>query len=371
MIFKLVLTTLILTVSTWTSTAIAQTARIESTTGMVKLKRQNWSEFKPVSVNTEVKSGDQIFPAQGAKVTVLCPDLQKRPVNSGVPSGLKTICPVWPALKAKNPPPPGSLGGINTLIPYLISPRHSLILTDTPVISWNAVPKTQQYTVRVTDSQGIIWEQQTEKSSILYSGQPALVPGTPYSIKIQGDRGQSSEQDNSSKLEFVKLHPTEIQTIKAEVSKIEQLNLNAQTTALTLANLYGTYTLPASMGKNYSLSASTRPTYHLTSDAIAILEAVIQQDQTSPLIERTLGDLYSQTGLANLATEHYLKTIKLAQTPETLEDLTLAQFGLGEISSATDHSADAKLWYSKARDGYLSLGDSQQADFLQRLIESL
>jgi tetratricopeptide (TPR) repeat protein len=244
-------------------------------------------------------------------------------------------------------------------------------LTDTPVISWNAVPKTQQYTVRVTDSQGIIWEQQTEKSSIIYSGQPALVPGIPYSVKIQGDRGQSSEQDNSSKLEFVKLHPTEIQTIKAEVSKIEQLKLNAQTTALTLANLYGTYTLPASMGKNYSLSASTRPTYHLTSDAIAVLEAVIQQGKTSPLIERTLGDLYWQTGLVNLATEHYLKTIKLAQTPETLEELTLAQFGLGEIASATDHSADAKLWYSKAREGYLSLGDSQQADFLQRLIESL
>ena len=71
------LTTGMLTLFLESAKGIALPARIESTTGIVKLKRQNWTEFKPVSINTELNKGDQIFPLQGVRVTVLCPDLQQ------------------------------------------------------------------------------------------------------------------------------------------------------------------------------------------------------------------------------------------------------------------------------------------------------
>ena len=365
------LSTGMLTLFLESAKGIALPARIESTTGIVKLKRQNWTEFKPVSINTELNKGDQIFPLQGVRVTVLCPDLQQRPVSSGVPSGLKTICPIWETLKAKNPPPPGSLGGTNALIPYLISPRHTLILTDTPILRWNEVSRTRYYTIKVMDSQGIIWEKQVSQTQISYPGTPVFRPGIPYSVTIQTDGGQSSEQDKASKIEFIRLHSSEVATIQAEVNKIEQLNINKPTKALILADFYGTYTLPTSTFNNYVLSSKSLATYHLTSEAITILETTIKQGQNSAIIERSLADLYWQIGLANLATNHYLKAIKLAQIPEQLEEKTLAQFGLGEVYAALGDNNQAKIWYSKAREGYLALGDSARANFVIQLIESL
>ncbi|NCR77920.1 MAG: tetratricopeptide repeat protein [Microcystis aeruginosa K13-06] len=221
------------------------------------------------------------------------------------------------------------------------------------------------------DSQGIIWEKQVSQTQISYPGTPVFRPGIPYSVTIQTDGGQSSEQDKASKIEFIRLHSSEVATIQAEVNKIEQLNINKQTKALILADFYGTYTLPTSTFNNYVLSSQSLATYHLTSEAIAILETTIKQGQNSAIIERNLADLYWQIGLANLATNHYLKAIELAQIPEQLEEKTLAQFGLGEVYAALGDNNQAKIWYSKAREGYLALGDSARANFVIQLIESL
>ncbi|MFM7353186.1 MAG: hypothetical protein ACKO1G_09090 [Microcystis aeruginosa] len=49
----------------------------------------------------------------------------------------------------------------------------------------------------------------------------------------------------------------------------------------------------------------------------------------------------------------------------------MAQFGLGEVYAALGDNNQAKIWYSKAREGYLALGDSARANFVIQLIESL
>ena len=120
------------------------------------------------------------------------------------------------------------------------------------------------------------------------------------------------------------------------------------------------------------MTKKTKPVLHSQQDFADVLGHIQHARQTVfAQVNTALADLYWQIGLANLATNHYLKAIELARIPEQLEEKTLAQFGLGEVYAALGDNNQAKIWYSKAREGYLALGDSARANFVIQLIESL
>lgn len=351
--------------------AVVYSARIDSSTGRIFLKRPDWSNFRPVSVGTELNQGDQIKPDKGVRVRVVCPNLSKPFVPIGVPSGLKTICPVWQAIISKAPPPAGTLGGINPFIPYLITPRHTLLLSSTPTFRWNAIPKTTQYTVNLRGSTGVVWQKQVKNNFLVYPGLPRLQPGTNYSLVIKANTGKTSQDEGTSNLDFRVLRKSEAAAIEAEVIKITKLGLSEQVTALMLANLYSRYTLPQDAISAYGLSADIFKSYNLSADAIATLETSAKIGKQSIIIYRSLGDIFWQTGLAQKAIDNYLAAIKLTKNDEDLEEKILAQFALGEVYAATDDNKQAINWYSQAKDGYTLLGDSRRADFLKKQIESL
>lgn len=360
---------IILLILVYPQTAIARPARITAITGRVKIKRLGWSEYKPVTLGAKLNNGDQIFPDMEARVRVLCPDLQERLVNAGVPSGLKTICPIWQAVRAKNPPLLGTLGEINSRLPYLITPRHSLILTTNPLLGWNRVIGVEKYTVKISNAQGIIWQTSTSDNQIIYLGSPPLSPGISYSVVVETDKFSSLEP--GSPLQFILLHPEDIKAIEMEVEKIKSLGLPLGVEALTLAEFYAAYSLPLPRLKNYAISPQVASTYHLSATAIALLETAISKESSSPILELTLGDIYWQIGLAELALKHYQQAIALATSPETLEEKTLAQFALGEVYAALGNKIQAQNWYAQARAGYLSLGHQERADFIGELIKTL
>ncbi|MEH2162112.1 MAG: tetratricopeptide repeat protein [Nostoc sp.] len=351
--------------------AVVYSGRIDSTTGRIFLKRPDWSNFRPVPVGTELNQGDQIKPDKGVRVRVVCPNLSKPFVPIGVPSGLKTICPIWQAIISKAPPPAGTLGGNNPLIPYLITPRHTLLLSSTPTFGWNAVPKATQYTLTLLSPTGVVWQKQVKNNSLVYPGLPPLQPGTNYSIVIKANTGKTSQDEGTSNLDFRVLRKSEVAAIQSEVTKITKSGLNEQVKALMLANLYSRYTLPQDVIQAYGLTADTFKSYNLSADAIAILETLVKQGKQSTIIYRSLGDIYWQTGLAQKAVDNYLAAIKLAKSDEDLEEKILAQFALGEVYAATDDNKQAISWYSQAKDGYTLLGDSRRANFLKQQIESL
>ncbi|MDV2997539.1 MAG: hypothetical protein N4J56_007244 [Chroococcidiopsis sp. SAG 2025] len=351
--------------------AVAYSARIDSTTGRVLLKRSDWSDFQPVAVGTELSQGDQIKPDKGVRVRVVCPNLSKPLVPIGVPSGLKTICPVWDAVIVKAPPPSGTLGGTNPLIPYLIAPRHTLLLSNTPTFRWNAVPKATQYSVTLLSSTGVVWQKQVKKTSLDYPGLPPLQSGAKYSLIIKANTGKSSQDEGTSNIDFRVLRKSEVAAIQAEVTKITKLGISEQATALMLANFYSHYVIPQNTIQAYGLTAETFKSYNLSADAIATLETLVRQGKRSPIVYRSLANIYWQTGLAQKAADNYLTAIKLAKGSEELEQRTLAQFGLGEVYAATDNNKQAINWYSQAKNGYTLLGDSRRANFLQQQIENL
>ena len=351
--------------------ALARSARIDSSTGRVLLKREDWSDFYPVAAGTKLNQGDLIKPDIGVKVIVVCPDLSKRRAIAGVPSGMKIICPIWKALIAKAPSAPGTLGGTDQKIPYLITPRHTLLLSNTPTFRWNKVSNATQYEIKLLDPTGVIWQQQVKEATVIYTGNPPLKPGISYSLVIQASTGSSSQSEVTSNLDFIILRKSELKLVESEVSKITKIALSKQANALMLANFYSSYTLPQKAIKAYGLTARTSKSYNLSAKAIATLLDFIKQGEASPVIYRTLGDVYWQTGLANLAAQYYWKAIEQVKTREDLEQWTLAHFSLGEVYAATDNSDWALRSYNQARFGYILLGDTQRADLLEQQIESL
>ncbi len=367
----LFLTSLMLGLVTPVQAQIATIDSISPQTGQVLLKREEWSDFRPVSAGIGLNEGDQIYPSQGVQVKLVCPDRTPQPVIPGLPSGIKTICPTWDIRISKAPPPPGILGGFDSSLPYIISPRHTLLLTDQPILGWNPVPQATSYTVEVINGQDIIWKTEVQQPQIRYPKHPLLEPGITYSLKITTNSGQSSEQDSESNLGFIVLRPAEAQIINDEVDQIKQGEFSPLTTALLLADLYRNYTLPVSSIEAYSLTSEQARSYHVTAEAIATLKPLTQQTEQFPIIYRRLGELYWQSGLVNLTIEHYLKAIKKADSPEFLEEKTLAQFGLAEVYAATNNREQAIIFYKQARKGYIELGDTKRVNFLERMLESL
>jgi Tetratricopeptide repeat len=354
--------------------AIAQSARIHSIQGQgkVKLQRQNRTSWDLIGVGKDIQEGDQIYPESKMKVWVRCPN-QKDPVRvkAGVPSGIGSICINWidPDVRGSSLDL-ATLGGYDPSLPYLIAPRHTLLVNPTPLLKWNAVPGTIEYTLEVQSPKGLVWQTKTKDNKTLYGG-PALEAGTPYNVVIITNTGKSSLEEKNpdgknktSHLEFRLLRPAEISTLaKTKLTTIADI--------LSLADYYADYTIPESLLPSYQLHRDYAETYTLVGEAIALLESVIQKGQSTPLIHRSLGDLYWQTGLVHPAEAEYRKAIALAKGPEYLEDVTLAQEQLGQIYWTIGKKAEASRAYAQAKEGYQALGDQSKVEELQTQLDRL
>lgn len=370
---KAVLISLGMTAILLPSAAIAEpTARINQVTGKVELKRVGWKDFQNVSSGTEFQLGDLIRPDINAKVSVICPDLSEQSVPVGVPSGLKGVCPNVPRSNGRGDKlATGTIGGTNPNIPYIISPRHTLLLSRTPILRWNPVVGAKRYVVKILSPTGVVWQTETAKSEIQYPGQPILQPGVPYSLVVQSDNSGVSTADTGSNIEFRILRDAEHRIIESQLSNLLSAKRLPTAVALSLSDYYSDYTLPPAAEPAYRLSEAEAATYGLVAEGIEILSPLIQAKTSSPLVYRMLGDLYWQTGLVLPAIEQYHKAIAFSKKPEELENSTEAQLRLGEIYAATGDRSLAIKWYERAKEGYLLLGDVEKVKFLARQIQIL
>ncbi|MBW4444164.1 MAG: hypothetical protein KME10_23650 [Plectolyngbya sp. WJT66-NPBG17] len=354
----------------------AQTALIDSATGNVLLKRRTWSDFLPTGINTALDEQDQIRVTNGSRVRVTCPNHRNPSWTSEQPTGVRRLCGGWGLVKSRGTQAAAVLGGADASIPYLLSPRHTLLLSNTPTFRWNAVPEAKQYTIQLKSPKGIIWETNTQATQISFAGTPTLQSGVAYSLIVKASNGKSSDQDGtanqrSTDLDFRILRPSEAETVKAEVAAIVQSSTTPEVIALRLANYYGNYVLPNSAIQAYGLSDPLFETYSLTTDGINILEAQLKQGKASSILHRALGNLYWQIGLVQPAISHYTQALSLIRSSQDLEEWTLAHYTLGQIYTATNSTTNALNAYQQARIGFLFLGDTQRAGALERRIDKL
>ena len=320
--------------------------------GEVLLKRKDWSEYRLTRVGAELYPGDLLQPVSGARVLVQCANGKTIwSVPEGVISGATNGCPpqAIPISRRKGDiiPPRNS---INPLIPYIISPRCTLVLNPLPTLRWNAVPGANSYSVSLIDEDDVLWETIVRETEVVYSGEPSLESGIDYLLIIQADTGASSQEEDLPDLGFSLLDENQASLVRECVEELTNLELADEALALALVHLY--------MG------------YDLRAEAIATLEALVNEQSQTSAVYRTLGDLYREVGLNLLAQKHYLKAIELASLKD-LEGQALATEGLGKVYEAIANPQEAIRCLTQARDRYEALGDTQRLKDLEKRLAEL
>jgi hypothetical protein len=308
--------------------------------GEVLLKRDAWSDFHPTSFGAVLYRGDQLRPASGANVVVLCDNLAAWTVPSGVQSGLNNGCPQnsEPQLVRGGSAIGNTRGATDQLIPYIISPRATKLLNSTPTLRWHAVPGAKSYTVRIS---GIDWQEEVNTTAFAYPGNPPLQSGSDYLLIVEADNGKSSKDEGLPGLGFSLLPAEEIERIRVDVGTIDGLNLSEEATVFALAQLYAGRSLYA--------------------EAIEMLEGLAESDSRATNVFRELGEFYQQVGLLVLAESRYTRALELAETTGDVEGAAAAKAKLGEVYLALGNKNEALRWWTQAQTGYESLGDSQRA----------
>lgn len=285
-------------------------ARIIEVTGKVKLLRRDWTEYQETTIGADLYRGDLLQPAQGAIATIRCTadNLIER-LPDGVPSGVANFCAKAKPLEGDRAIYRGDWQRGNADIPYIITPRATLILNDRPLLRWNAID-TESYQVKVIGD-GVNWEVQVQENQVRYSGELPLQPGGNYQVIVYANNEASSLDEEVQGFGFKLVDERTGQRLQHQIAQLQQQSLSETGKALAIAHLYSSEGLFA--------------------EAIATLETLANNETQTAAVYRLLGELYWQIGLPLLAEQSYKRAIELAVSPKDAEDKAAAQTGLGEI----------------------------------------
>ena len=160
---------------------LAQSARVQAIegNGQVRVQRDNPTRRLFAREDMELNQGDLVIPDRGMSVEIVCPNGLTRSVTQV--SGLGSVCPKWRTDMARGSQASVTVGGIDVAVPYLISPRHTLLLDGKPTLRWNQVAGAKIYTVTVMGPKDLVWETRTQAAQVVYGG-PELQPGDRKSV---------------------------------------------------------------------------------------------------------------------------------------------------------------------------------------------
>ncbi|MEW5987763.1 MAG: tetratricopeptide repeat protein [Chloroflexota bacterium] len=319
--------------------------------GQVRVRRLGRLEFSLATNGTIVQRGDEVQAEANAVATMICNDLSTPVVPTERPVNVADVCPpgeeeILSTLSGGQQ----NRGGTDPLIPYVISPRMTRLLTNQPTLRWNEVVGATSYTLRI-QGQDFEWETETDQTALLYPGEPLLEAGVVYLLSVEAANGRSSEEEGTARLGFVILTEAEAATVQAAVAQLAAANLPVEALTLARAHLYASY--------------------GLTAEALEELEALAQGGSQTPAVYRLLGDLHRQIGLPLLAEDDYLQAAPLAEAAGDLEAQAQAQVGAGEVYLTLGNREEAIRWLTRGRQAYESLGDGRQVAALTARLEEL
>jgi Tetratricopeptide repeat len=333
-----------LAVPGWAETSTEGVNFIVQLSGDVRLKRSGWSGYQKVSAYASLGGEDRLQLGAKASATVLCSNFKRWEVPSGKVSRIAEGCP----------PGVATLVSANRIltptrssndIPYVLSPRHTAILTPLPLLQWHPVPGVKRYIVEVR-GMGIRWEVQTVRAELVYAGSP-LKPGS-YKVLVTADNGVFLRSDKP--ISFRLLSDREVEQIKVEVENLQNQLLNGEAKTIALAYLYGGHNLNAL--------------------AIETLEGLVQQGgNPTASVYQLLGEIYQRIGLPDLARERF--STALAKVEDNLDGQARIQASLGEIDTILNRLDEARRWYRQAQASYRALGDEARVKELQQKLDAL
>jgi hypothetical protein len=307
--------------------------------GSVKIKRDGWVHYVPVTFGTLLRATDLV--EVNGKAAVLCTDLSLLPLKKGrVPCPRQVGSLEYQGMQfeaRQRSPQPG--------VPYVIYPRNTLILSQTPVIQWKDSGG-QSYRVEVIRGRELVWQQEAvEGTSLEYpTSAPALQAGYDYAVIITDNTsGLSSELDPTPGLGFRIFDETkqpEFFTEKARYLSLSPLDDTARRFALAVFYMQ----TPPQSGKS------------LWGEAWLLLEKVAEV-KDAPVVHLRLGNLLALMRLPNEAAQAYAHALQTGEASGDLETQAEAYQHLWNIFGDDEYFDQAVRLFEE-------LGDASKAGLL-------
>jgi hypothetical protein len=317
--------------------------------GEVKVKKENWKAFQKASSGSLLRPNDYLQMGSNASALLLCSNTKRWEPTAGKQFRVSEGCPRGTASRPRTVDL-SQTRSPNGLIPYVISPRNTDLLSDRPLLKWNPVSGATRYQVQL-EGGGLDWQTETKETQVLYGGQEPLKSGVKYLLTVTTDKGVSSKQEVGANLMFGLMATEKAKVVEEEATNLKKQGLSPEAETLSLAYLYE--------GNN------------LKAEAIALLQSLSQQKSQNRVVYSLLGDLLLQTSLNQQAQQAYEQALALAQKSGDQEGEAEAQSGLGEASFGLGKKEEALSWLKKAQASYAVLGDESQVQVLAQRIEKI
>lgn len=241
-------------------------------------------------------------------------------------------------------------GPSNPQIPYVISPRRTLLLTDKPQLRWNKVLGVKSYNVSLQKGDKILWQTKVSTNEVVYPGEPRLQRGIEYLLVVLADNGRSSQEEQAA-TQFRLLPLAEAQVVKTAIAQLNNQQVTDLVKAWESAYIY--------IGSD------------LKSEAIKTLEALVTSGIKETAVYRKLGDLYWREGITVLAEVNYRKAVKLATDVKDVAEIAQISETLGDLYVAIGDKKEAIGWLTQARSSHKTLGNTQRVKELNKQIQQL
>lgn len=326
--------------------ALPAAITVLNVSGGITYTRSEFQTALPVQAGQLILATDLITPGPDAFIQAICPngntaEFLATDLNSDRP----LPCPVGGVIIGD--PGMTSLriqrgGRQDASIPYLITPRSTLVRIPNVTLTWNAPLNVEHFTLTVREASTIVWTsdklppETVVIDGIAYYDLPvALTPNTPYTVEIcvlfttlrQGcttDPGWSASVDTA----FYYVPDVDIDTQLIEFgTTFEENSAEAR------------YARAVLLSQPVTISNGPDRPIGYYAEAITLLEALLRDTPDHPLAQSPatlnfLGELYRSVNLPLSAARAYQHGVALA-TPIT-EPATTAFMGSGMTTPAGD-----------------------------------
>jgi hypothetical protein len=324
--------------------------------GEVKIKKENWKAFQKASTGSLLRPNDYLQMGSNASAFLLCSNTERWQPTAGKQFRVSEGCPRGTASRPPNVARAQTRTG-NEPIPYIISPRHTLLLNNKPIIlRWNPVVGASSYTVMIKSPSESIWETEVSSNQVVYEAYTSLKPGVRYIAIVHADINVSSldeespfSQQDGLGMGFSILDELTQQEITTKTEQLTQ-KLSGEAKTLALVEFYQKNKL------NY--------------EAIDQLESLIKENHKNAAIYHKLGEIYQQIQLPLLARDNYLKAVELIPD-EDIAGIAEVQADLGQIYRTLGQKKEAVYWLTLAYNQYQQLGEQQRQTEIKQLVEQI
>ena len=335
--------------------------------GAAELKRSNWNNFNPVFPQIDLYTRDQIRknPRTNRLPKVLCAWNDLKPVDAAIT--IKQLCPRAKMGDGPREPEPPSRSGTDNTLPYLIYPRSTKISSQRPSFKWNAVPGATEYEVKLwypadPEDRDYYWQVTTDLTEMEYPEDEEDLPvGSRYWLIVTANTGKdkSSDKEESGKVNenafqesgFMVADPGELSQLEAQIDslpqgigELEQITVRAG--------------LLEQSGWRYR--------------AIKLLEAQIEAGDASTEQLISLGGLYEQIGLNQIAEGYYRQAWSQLEESEEMMQKAELQASIAQttfwLTGGQQGREVAIGWLEQARDTYERLGESKMVQEMDKSI---